>query len=237
MDAVVCVSARQAAKVRQAGVPSVRTHVIHNAIDVNRFINVDRQCRRQLADLFAKPPRFFVGAAGRLSPEKGFGILVAAAERVTKERADVGFVLFGDGPLREELRADIAQRGLGDRVILAGFRKNLDQWLPALDALAIPSFTEGLPNVALEAFAARVPVVGTDVGGIPEVVEDAVNGYVVPPGDPDSLARGLLDMLADDTRRKEMADRGFRHVQDVFTFPRQAERYRQLFEDVIASRS
>src|SRR5207244_3581755 len=119
--------------------------------------------------------------------------------------------------------------GLGDRVILAGFRGDLDQLLPALDLLVLPSFTEGLPNVVLEAFAARVPVVATAVGGTPEVITDGVSGYLVPAGDPAALARRILDVVRDDQGRRAMGRHGYERVQAEFTFEAQAQQYQKLF--------
>jgi glycosyltransferase involved in cell wall biosynthesis len=232
MDAVVCVSEGQAARVRRAGVAPGRVHVIRNAIRTERFAAANPGGRERLLALLPRPVRLVVGAAGRLSPEKGFGQLVEAAAVVLAACPDVGFVLFGDGPLRGEIAGRIAELGLTERVVLAGFRADLDELLPALDVLALPSFTEGLPNVVLEAFAARVPVVATAVGGTPEVVEDGASGYLVPPGDPNALARRLLDLLADDGLRRAMGQRGRERVQAEFTFEAQARQYQQLFEEI-----
>jgi glycosyltransferase involved in cell wall biosynthesis len=199
MDKVVCVSEAQAEKVRRAGVRDDRITVIRNAIRPERFADPDPACRGQLRRMFPGPgPEWIVGAAGRLSPEKGFGVLVDAAAEVVKcsphtpcaehrhtECADyipsVGFVLFGDGPLRESLATQIAARGLEGKFVLAGFRSDLDRFLPHLDLFVQSSFTEGLPNVVLEAYAAGVPVVATAVGGTPEIIENGVSGCLVGP--------------------------------------------------------
>ena len=101
-DAVVCVSEGQAVKVRRAGVPEEKVAVIRNAIDLQPDEQpIDVSFREKLLGLFPSKPRLLVGAAGRLSPEKGFATLVEAAALVSRQHADVGFVLFGDGPLRE----------------------------------------------------------------------------------------------------------------------------------------
>jgi len=232
MDRVVCVSEGQAAKVRRAAVAHDRIVVIRNAIQAGRFSRPDPVYRRRLQDLFARPRRRIVGAAGRLSPEKGFDVLVQAATQLIRRDASIGFVLFGDGPLRERLSRQIREASLQGRFVLAGFRQNLDQFLPFFDVLVLPSQTEGLPNVVLEALAASVPVVATAVGGTPEVVEDGVNGYLVPPGDSVALARRIRDVLASEVRRREMGQSGRRRVLSEFTFEAQAEQYRRLFEQL-----
>ena len=116
--------------------------------------------------------------------------------------------------------------------MLPGFRDDLDALLPAFDVLALPSYTEGLPNVVLEAFAAAVPVVATAVGGTPEVIDDGVSGSLVPAGDPVALANRLLDLLADEGRRQAMGAAGRQCVRESFTFAAQARRYLQLFDEL-----
>jgi glycosyltransferase involved in cell wall biosynthesis len=229
MDAVVCVSHAQAEKVRRAGVAPERIHVIHDAIDSNRFGGRDPAAVSELRGLFGSPPRLLVGAAGRLSPEKGFQVLVRAASLVVRDNPSVGFVLFGEGAQRQALMEQLAARQLEGRFVLTGFRADLDRFLPHLDLLVLPSFTEGLPNIVLESFAAGVPVVATAVGGTPELVEEGVNGRLVPPGDPQALAEGIRALLADEKTRQRLGEQGRRRVSEQFTFAAQRASYQQLF--------
>jgi glycosyltransferase involved in cell wall biosynthesis len=230
MDHVVCVSEAQAARVRRAGVPAARTSVIHNAIDPARFQEPDARYRAKLLRYFRQPRTHIIAAAGRLSPEKGFGVLVKAAERVLRVHPSAGFVLFGDGPERARLQQQINSLGLGHAFILAGLRADLDRFLPHFDLMVLPSYTEGLPNVVLEAFAAGVPVVATAVGGTPEVVEDGVSGYLVPPGNADNLADRIEELLTVPEVLPEMGRMGRLQVQEKFGFATQARLYRQLLE-------
>ncbi len=234
MDHVICVSEGQARKVDKAGVPLQKLSVIPNAIRMERFAQPEIQYQEKLRALFPNPPQFIVGAAGRLSPEKGFEVLIDAAAEVIKDCPEVGFVLFGEGALRESLAERITRKRLEGAFVLAGFRSDLDQYLPHLDLLALPSFTEGLPNVVLEAFASGAPVVATAVGGVPEVVEHGENGFCVDPGDPEGLASGILGVLGDDGLRRTMGENGRRRVAEEFTFDAQARQYQQLFEGPLA---
>ena len=237
MDRVVCVSEGQAVKVRRAGVAPDRVVVVRNAIDAGRFDRIDPSGRDELLAMFpGPPPGCVVGAAGRLSPEKGFGVLVEAAASVAREHPDAGFVLFGDGPLRDDLERAVASAGLSGRFVLAGFRDDLDRLAPHFDLLALPSFTEGLPNVALEAAAAGVAVVATAVGGTPEAVEDGVNGLLVPPGDPRALAGRIADLLGDEEARREFGRRGRDRIRSEFTFEAQAAQYAALFHELAGAR-
>ncbi len=228
MDEVVCVSEGQARKVRRCGVPSQKVRVVRDAVRTDRFASPEAEYRSRLESLFPDKPEVIVGAAGRLSPEKGYRFLVDAAADVLRQHPNTGFVLFGDGPLREEIARRAGTNGLGARFQLPGFCRDLDGFLPHFDLFVLPSLTEGLPNVVLEAFAARVPVVATAVGGTPEVVEDGVNGYLVPPGKVEPLADRIVRLVCDRQRRVAMGARGRRRVEEKFSFGAQAKAYEEL---------
>jgi glycosyltransferase involved in cell wall biosynthesis len=233
MDAVVCVSEAQARQVARTGVHAERLHVIRNAIHTERFLPTGAAARQVLQSLFVRPRALLIGAAGRLSPEKGFDVFVEAAASVVRTRPDAGFVLFGDGPLRGAIARQIARLGLADHFVLAGFRDDLDRLLTGFDLTVLPSYTEGLPNVVLESFAARVPVVATAVGGTPEVIEDGVSGYLVPPGQPAPLAERILALLGSAALRERMGRHGQRQMRAHFSFEVQARQYRELFETLV----
>src|SRR5438132_2536255 len=230
MDRVVCVSQKQADKVIASGTPAERVVVIRDAVQAARFEKPISGGRQKLQSLFAEIPELIVGAAGRLSPEKGFGNLIQAAATLVRNHARLGFVVFGDGPLRQALARQVDEYGLQRRFIMAGHRTDLDVLLPFLDLLTLPSYTEGLPNIILEAFAAGVPVVATAVGGTPEIVDDGVNGYLVSAGDPACLADRIRTALNSEAQRREMGLRGRQKVWKQFTFASQSVLYQQLFE-------
>ncbi|MFL5242848.1 MAG: glycosyltransferase [Gemmataceae bacterium] len=232
MDRVVCVSAGQAAKVGQAGVADDRILVIRNAIDTKRFTTPYAEGRRRLQKLFPSPPKWIMGAAGRLSPEKGFSVLIEAARAVIKGRPSVGFVLFGEGRLQAALSRQIIEAGLGDSFVMGGFCADLDSQLPGFDVLVQSSLSEGLPNILLEGLAAGVPVVATAVGGTPELVEEGVNGYLVPAGEPAALAKSIEEMLGSESRRRSMGQHGRDRVGSLFTFEAQADAYLRLFNSL-----
>jgi glycosyltransferase involved in cell wall biosynthesis len=231
MDRVVCVSEAQAVKVRQAGVPPQRVRVIHNAVDPARFANPDPRAREQLAGCFRRPPARLIGAAGRFSPEKGFDVLVAAAARVLRTHPDTGFLLFGAGSCRAALQQQIAAAGLSQVFVLDGFRTDLDRFVPHFDLLVLPSYSEGLPNIVLEACAAGVPVVATTAGGTPEILADGA-GILVPPGNSEALADGIIGALDRGALLKELGEAGRRRVAERFTFAAQAALYQELFAEL-----
>jgi glycosyltransferase involved in cell wall biosynthesis len=233
MDAVACVSYAQADKVRHAGVAEAKIAVIQNSIGPEAFVEPDAAARAEMESWFGQKPRWLIGAAGRYSPEKGFAIFVEAAALIVKERYDAGFVLFGDGPKRPKLERLIAERGLQGKFILTGFRTDLARFLPSLDLAAMSSYTEGLPVILLETGAAGVPTVATAVGGIPEVIDDGISGFLVPPGDANALAQRIVALLGDEPRRRAMGEAARARVQRDFSFAAMARRYHDLFKKIV----
>jgi glycosyltransferase involved in cell wall biosynthesis len=232
-DRVVAVSEGQAAKVLRCGVDPGRVVVIRNAARPEAFAEPVPESKARLKAYFDNVPvSHLVLAAGRLSPEKGFDVLVEAAARVIREVPAAGFVLFGEGKQRAKLERRIAELRLQGRFLLPGFSPELDALLPAADLVVLPSFSEGLPNVALEASAAGVAVVATGVGGTPEVVADDETGLLVSPGDPAAMAEKIVTLLKDNGKRVRLGTTGRRRMWSEFTFAAQARRYADLFDEV-----
>ncbi len=237
MERVICVSLGQAEKIYRAGVRPDRVVIIRNAVRAERFERVAPTDRHRLEEMFPRAPDRIIGSAGRLSPEKGFGVLVEAAAIVARADPGAGFIHFGDGPLRATIQRRIGELGLERRFILAGLRDDLDRFLPHWDLSVLPSFTEGLPTVVLESYAAGVPVVATAVGGTPEAVADGVDGYLVPPGNPAALAGRILNILSLGDERQAMGRRGRERIRAEFTFEVQAFRFQQLCDELAKRRN
>ncbi len=236
LDRVVGVSEGQAVKVRRAGVPDAKVRVIRNSARTEAFVEpVDRAALYRYFSPTLNVSHVVL-AAGRLSPEKGFAVFVEAAALVLRESPDAGFVAFGDGSERAALERRVRELGIGDRFRLPGFIRNLDRVLPGADVVALPSYTEGLPNVALEASAAGVPVVATAVGGTPEVVRDGQTGWLVPPGKPVPFAERIQRLLKDRSARQRMGTAGREFMLSHFSFEAQAAAYVELVESLVASR-
>ena len=232
MDRVVCVSRGQAEKVRRCGVAEDRICVIPNGIDPSRFAKEPNpEVRQKLLDLFDSPPKTLVGAAGRLSPEKGYDILIDALART---RENLAVVLFGDGFLRAELQEQIDRLGLTSKIRLAGFTSELDRFFPAFDLFVQSSRTEGFPCVNLEAMASGIPVVATAVGGVPEQIESERTGILVPPEDPEALASALDRLAADPEFRRMMGTAARTKVEKDFSCAAQAEAYADLYRQMLS---
>ena len=158
-----------------------------------------------------------VGVVARLQPEKGVATFLKAAAHVSKISPEVRFLVVGDGPLREELLDLVGRVGLRERVRFLGYRADARALTGLLDVLVVPSLTEGSPLIVLEAMAARVPVVASAVGGIPDQVRHGEEGVLVPPDDPDALAGALGALLGDPDHAHRLGEAGRRRTENEFS--------------------
>jgi len=232
MDHVVCVSQGQADKIIRYGTPASRVSVIHNAVRTDRFdVPSDISYRHRLEAIFPHKPKLIVGAAGRLSSEKGCDILITAAEKLLKSGLDVGFVIFGEGFLREPLQKQIDEAGIASSFVMPGYADPdlLDQYRHHFDLFVLSSRREAMSTVLLEAMAARTAIVATQVEGTGELMVEGVTGLMVPPNNPEALAEAMRKVLSDDELRRTMGENGRQRVEQHFTFEPQAEKYWELF--------
>jgi len=169
---------------------------------------------------------------GRLAAVKGLPVLFDALPQILQDFPDLKVTLIGDGPERAQLEQDVQNAGLGNVVEFAGYRSQSDvaDMLQQTDMLVLPSFAEGVPVVLMEAMAARIPVVTTQIAGIPELVENGVSGMLVPPGDTDAFAQAINALLADKTLRLQMGQAGRTKVIDAFNISNEAAWLAEIFQ-------
>jgi glycosyltransferase involved in cell wall biosynthesis len=194
-------SAVAAEAIRRGIVPVDRVRVIDSAI-ADGIPVCSRESRyRARAHLSVPPGMYVVGNVGRLDEQKAPLDFVAAIAEL--DRPDVMGVMIGDGPLREQVARDIAVRGLTDRIVLLGERRDVPECLPAFDVFAMSSLYEGVPCAIVEAMRCGIPVAATAVNSVPEIVVPGRTGLLAAPTDPVGLAtaiRYLLDHPADAQR-------------------------------------
>jgi glycosyltransferase involved in cell wall biosynthesis len=208
-----------------------RMVVIPNGVDpaaIDRALAVDR------ASLGILPDAFLMLYVGRLDPQKGLEFLLEAAAKVVEARPDWHLALAGDGPLHEHLQArSEAHPTLKDRVHWLGRRVDVPALLKAADLLVLPSLWEGMPNVVLEAMAARLAVVGTKVEGTEDLVIPGQTGWLVPPADPEVLAGALLEAMSDRERLRQFGEAARDRVEASFTPARVVEAYERLWAGIL----
>jgi glycosyltransferase involved in cell wall biosynthesis len=213
-DRIVTVSAEMRRRLVAAGLPAERTVTIPNAIDPTQFTGSEEAVNR--ARYGVGDEETLIGVVGRFSPEKGQDFFIAAFKRLAAVHPSVKVIFLGEGPTEDEVRELVQSYGLQDRVIFAGYQPCLAMFYPLLDLVVMPSRSEGMPSVALEALYFRIPVVATDVGGTGEVIIDGQTGRLIPPGDPEQLAAGIESILSDKTLQERVAAAGYDYIQQRF---------------------
>lgn len=226
-DQIVAVSNAQKARLQRLLIPGGRIGVVENAIDAAMLDGVRAV---DLRARFGFPADAVVCVSGgRFSREKGQAVLVRATAAALARDSRLRVVMFGDGPDLEAVRASIARLGLQDRVLCPGFEREILACVKGADILVNPSLSEGLPNIVLEAMALGTAVVATAVGGVPEIVEHARTGWLVPASAPDALAEALLAAASDSARRGEVAAAARRFVEAECTFASQFEKLAAIY--------
>ena len=184
----------------------------------------------------AAPPRvrpeagLLIGTAGRLVKLKGIEFLLEAAAQLRPEFPSLQVEIAGSGPELEDLKVQVARLGLQEHVRFLGWMDDLSSTLRGWDVFVMPSLEEGFPTAALNAMAAGVPVVATTVGGVPELIEDGVNGLLVSPGDVAGLVAALELLLRQRDERLRMGEAGFERVRDHFSTKWMAAKFTQLYD-------
>jgi glycosyltransferase involved in cell wall biosynthesis len=229
--AIVVVSQDLKERVVELGVNPQRIQVIYDGVDSARFHpGPQAEARARLAgELQAQGP--VVLYVGNLVPVKGLEVLIEALARLTSLGVDYQGFLIGQGPLRSRLEHQIARRGLGGRVHLLGSRPHdrLPDWYRAADLLVLPSYSEGVPTVLLEAAACGTPFVATRVGGIPEIAHLGTS-RLIRAGDAEALAQAIRISLA------ERPQPGPRDRATVRTYADAVSELVEVFEQVRTTR-
>jgi glycosyltransferase involved in cell wall biosynthesis len=218
--------------------PPERITVVHNGVDMRALSRSDESAavRRQWGIPREAPLLITVG---RLTATKGHrDLLQALTKLLTDQRWEqVRLLIVGTGPLLADLQGYSVRAGLGERVIFAGFQRDVVPFLQAADIFALPSVREGLSLSALEAMAIGKPVIACRVGGTPEVVVDGKTGLLVAPGRPVELADALERLLAHPEEASTMGAAGQRRVREAFDFEQMVSKIEAIYRDVIAGRA
>jgi L-malate glycosyltransferase len=207
------------------GIDPAPIEVIYGGVDTGRFHPGPRGARHDGA---------VIGHVGRLHPDKGQMLLVEAAPRILGALPKARIVLVGEGPQRGELEARIRALGVGERIDLLGDRRDVPDLLAGMDLLVLPSASEGFANAALEGSSSGLPVVASDAGGNPEIIEDGVTGRVFPVGDAAGLAECVIALLSDPEVARKAGEAGRRRVERTFPLEEMVRRHEGLYERLLS---
>lgn len=231
-DRFICVSGEIKQDLVSSGVSPDRAVVIPNGIDMHRYANPE-QITMFREDLGIPADSFVVGAAARLRPVKGIHLLIEAAGHLRSRLENLHVVVIGDGPQRPELELLVEKLGLKGRVHFLGYQTEVERYLPGLDCFANVSLSEGLPLAVLEAMAARVPVLASAVGAVPEIVENGREGILVEKGSVPAISEGIVKLAGDAEWRKSLADSAYQKVIDTYTTEVMSRNYLNTYRDLL----
>ena len=216
------------------GIAADRIAVVHSGIDISRFDSAPAQPElRNEFQLDSSQP--VIGNVAHMADHKGQRYLIEAVPDVLGEFPAAKFVIVGDGELRADLEAWVARLGIEDSVVFAGFRKDVPQILRVFDVFVMSSHLEGLCTSIMDAMATGIPVVASDVGGIPEIVENGANGLLVSAKEPSLLAEAILRLLKNREEAAKFASAGRKTVEEKFTVDTMIEGNIRVYEELLTS--
>jgi len=232
-DRVIAISEGIGRILLAEGLPATKLRLVWSAVDLGRF---DRPRNREhlTSELGVSAPARPIGIVAQLIPRKGHRVLIEALPPLVEAFPRLRLLIFGKGPLEQDLRRRIVGAGLEGYVQFAGFRKDLPNLLPCLELLVHPATREGLGVSLLQAASAGVPIVASHVGGIPEAVHHGHNGLLVPPGDPQALGAAVAMLLQDRRLARRLGNAGRELMRDKFSIDAMVEGNLAVYRELLA---
>ena len=232
MDRYIAVSYKQAEHLKGAVISGNKVNVVHNGVRVEDF------CHRADGNLLKSilrnnEEKSLVLTVARMDKLKGHRYLIEAATMVPKAK----FLLAGDGPERSELENLSRDFNIRDRVIFLGHRNDIPALLNACDLFVLPSLLEGLSLSVMEAMAASIPVIATDIDGMNEIITNGENGFLVPPADARALAEKINLVLSNPSIAQITTLRGKKKVHNEYSAKKMADGVTRIYEEIIRKKS
>jgi glycosyltransferase involved in cell wall biosynthesis len=221
------------ALVRNEGIPANRVEVIYNGVDLDRFASVHTQRAEVRRELGLLESDVVVVQTARLHALKDHVTALRAMAKACSRAGCLRLILVGDGPERESIEDQIGSLGLRQSVVMLGTRGDVDRILSAADMAMLSSVSEGIPVTLIEAMAAGLPVVATNVGGVGEVVDTGRTGLLVAARDDVALADALVQLAKDPELRRKMGANGTERVRQLFSGQTMQDSYHDLYDQMI----
>lgn len=239
-DRIICVSdSVRRVVLEREGVDPARTVIIRNGIAVppgefSAENDPGAEAASLREELDIAPDELVVGMVANLNRAvKGLDYFVESMPLIVREAPRARFLIVGGGTGHQALTDRMRDLGVVDRVLLPGFRADVDRFYRIMDVSVLTSLSEGLSITILESMSFGLPVVATRVGGNPELVEDGRTGLLVPPKDPEAFTAAVVRLLRDPDLRMALGREGRRRVRSEFSLPQVARRYSKLYEEVL----
>jgi glycosyltransferase involved in cell wall biosynthesis len=211
-----------------------KTARIYSGIEMDRFYPVSEQEKRRLrAKWRIGEQDAVIGIVSKLWEGKGHDLLIRTFKEIGKEMPRARLVIVGEGYLMESLKTLVSQLQLSETVIFTGFLEEIPQIIATFDVAVLPSYFEGMGRVLLEAMAMEKPVVGTRVGGIPDLIEKDLNGFLVSPGSEKELASAVLKILRDKGLAAKMGQEGRKKMTDRFSAESMIRSIEEIYRNLL----
>lgn len=217
----------------QAGLPAQRLDLVRNGVDIPDTHLSDAQKIALRSQLGLAPDDLVILNSGRLARQKAQWILVKAASLLQQQGRKIKVLIVGEGGLRPELEAQIAQENVGTCVTLLGFRSDIDQLLAISDIFALPSLDEGMPMSLLEAAAAGKPIVATAVGDIAKLIRHGESGLIIPTENPQALADAIVHLQDDPEVARRLAESAHRQMRTEYSSDAMCARYQAIYRELL----
>lgn len=216
-------------------ISSERLVTIDNGISLDKF-DPDIVQPLDLSQWDIPSDKFIIGVVGRLNPQKGHSIFLEMAHTLLQQHDNLHFLIVGDGAIRGDLEQQAQALGINEGVTFTGFLNDMPVVLASLDILVFSSLWEGLPVTLLEAMAMKRPIVTTDVGGIPEVINDGQNGRMVTSGDPQALAEACSQLIEQPQIRQRLGEAGRTTIREEYDQHLMHTKILQIYQDILNGR-
>lgn len=217
--------------------PAEKFAVVRLGIELDERVRPDREPAETRRRLGVGADTFLVGWVGRMTAVKRVPDVLESFRRLRHGGIDATLCLVGDGPDRDALEQLAHELGIVRHCLFLGYQEEMGRWYEIFDAFVLPSANEGTPVVAIEALAAGTPVVATRVGGIPDVVEEGVTGFLVDPGDTEALAERLGQLARDPELRRRLGDTGRERVPSRYAVDRLVGDVDELYRSLLTTKA
>jgi glycosyltransferase involved in cell wall biosynthesis len=232
-DALIALSEDVRQRLVSEGYARDRVVLIPNSVDLDGLDGLHRDAQTKSRLLNLPETAMVVGTVAVFKEQKGYPYLIRAAAHIRRKRKDVYFLVVGAGIKADEIHREIAVRGLESAFRCVGYQQDVTPYLAAMDLFVLPSLWEGMPRALMEAMAAGVPAIGTNVSGIRDLIENGETGILVPPADADSLADAVESVLNDPAGARARSMAAQRRIRERHSAQGSALRYVELYEELL----
>jgi len=230
---IACSNAAKEVLTHYEKVDTRKITIIYNGTNIDEFRLYNINQRRQTRENLKVEDKIVLSFTAHLRPAKGHQYLLEAISKIKNQYTNIVLLLIGEGVLRNELEALTRQLNIEDNVRFLGYRTDIPDILSATDIYVHSSVEEGFGISIIEAMAVGLPVIATNVGGIPEIITNGENGILVPPENPQALAEAISDLIEHPDKRKMFAEKGRQHITANFTNDIMAKKYMEVYRNII----